>query len=169
MPTDDGADLTNEELAELYRRYAFLLRRRCRMLLRDEALAEDALQTAFVKIIESRAALARADNRLAWMYRVVDRSSFDLLRRRRVRRAEPIDQHSDTTAAAPGVDLEARNAVLRVLSELTESEYKVAVLAYVDGVPQTEIASALGLSRPTIWKRLLSIRERAARLLEVTP
>ncbi len=168
MPTDDGADLTNGELGELYRQYGFLLRRRCRMLLRDEALAEDALQTAFVKILESRAALARADNRLAWMYRVVDRCSFDLLRRHRVRRAEPIDQHADAALAAPGVDVEARNAVLRVLSELTDSEYEVALLAYVDGVPQTEIASTLGLSRPTIWKRLLSIRERAARLLEVT-
>ena len=43
------------------------------------------------------------------------------------------------------------------------------MLSYVDGEPQTVIASRLGLSRPTIWKRLLSIRERAARLLEVTP
>ncbi|HLK90554.1 MAG TPA: sigma-70 family RNA polymerase sigma factor [Polyangia bacterium] len=169
MPTDDGADLTNAELAELYRRYGFLLRRRGRTLLRDEALAEDALQTAFVKIIESRAALARAENRLAWMYRVVDRCCFDLLRRRRVRRTEPIDGRADTALAVPGVDVEARDAVLRVLGELSDSEYEVAVLAYVDGTPQTEIASTLGLSRPTIWKRLLAIRERAARLLEVTP
>ena len=53
MPTDDGADLTNAEHAERYRRYGFLLRRRGRTLLRVEARAEDALQTAFVKITSS--------------------------------------------------------------------------------------------------------------------
>lgn len=64
--------LTNDELAELYRRYGVMLRRRCRALLRDEEQAEDALQGAFLKIVESKRALQAADNRLAWMYRVVD-------------------------------------------------------------------------------------------------
>jgi DNA-directed RNA polymerase specialized sigma24 family protein len=51
MPADA---LTNDELTKLYRRYGFLLRRRCRALLRDEVQAEDALQSAFVKIVESK-------------------------------------------------------------------------------------------------------------------
>ena len=166
MPTaDDERELTNDELTELYRRYGFLLRRRCRSILRNEAQAEDALQSAFMKMIESRS--RPVENRLAWMYRVVDRCCFDQLRRRKVRRAEPIEDHVDAGIAGPGVDVEARNAVLRILQDLSESEYEVAVLAYVDGAPQAEIAATLGLSRPTIWKRLVSIRERAARLLEV--
>jgi RNA polymerase sigma-70 factor, ECF subfamily len=164
---DGEGELSNRELAELYRRYGFLLRRRCRSILGHDAHAEDALQSAFVKMLESREALQRADNRLAWMYRVVDRCCFDQLRRARVRRAEPIDEREDSDFARPGVDLETRSAVRRVLHDLSESEYEVAILAYIDGVPQAEIAAALGLSRPTIWKRLVSIRERAARLLEV--
>jgi RNA polymerase sigma-70 factor (ECF subfamily) len=167
-PAESEGDLTNDELADLYRRYGLLLRRRCRSIVRDEVLAEDGLQAAFLKIVESREALGAADNRLAWMYRVVDRACFDQLRRRKVRRAEPIEEHEDTPAAGPGVDVEARNAVLRLLHDLSASEYQVAVLAYVDGVTQAEIAEALGVSRPTIWKRLVAIRERAARLLEGT-
>ncbi len=130
---------------------------------------EDALQSAFVKIVESKQSLQAAGNRLGWMYRVVDWCCFDALRRRKVRQAEPIGDHEDTGLAAPGVDVEARNAVARVLHELSESEYEVAVLAYVDGLPQSEIARLLGLSRPTIWKRLVAVRERAAKLFEVTP
>jgi RNA polymerase sigma-70 factor (ECF subfamily) len=166
-PRESEGDLTNDELAELYRRYGLLLRRRCRSLLRDDVLAEDALQAAFLKILESREALGAADNRLAWMYRVVDRACFDHLRRRKVRRAEPIEEHEDTHPAGPGVDVEVRNAVFRLLHDLSESEYEVAVLAYIDGITQAEIAQALGISRPTIWKRLVAIRERAAKLLEV--
>jgi RNA polymerase sigma-70 factor (ECF subfamily) len=157
--------LTSDELAELYRKYGFLLRRRCRTLLRDPHAAEDALQEVFVKFVQSSEALRTAQNRVAWMYRVVDHCCLDLLRRTKMRLTEPLDVHEETAACHPGVDLEARNAVVRLLSELTESEYQVAVLAYVDGLNQTEIAAMLGLSRPTIWKRLTSVRERVTRLI----
>lgn len=157
--------LSREELAELYRRYGFVLRRRCRTILRDEAAAEDALHEAFVKILQSSDALAAAEQRLAWMYRVVDRACLDQLRRAKVRRAEPIDDHEDRLARHPGVELEARNTVLRILPELSDAECEVAILAYVDGVSQTDIAAMLGLSRPTIWKRLTAVRERVMRVL----
>jgi RNA polymerase sigma-70 factor (ECF subfamily) len=161
--------MTNDELAELYRRYGYLLQRRCRALLRDDVAAADALQDAFVKFIHASDDLRAADNTLAWMYRVVDRCCFDQLRRAKVRRAEPYDEHEGEALAHPAVvDLEARDAALRILEHLPEQEYEVAVLAYVDGVHQTEIANMLGLSRPTIWKRLNAVRERAARLLGVS-
>jgi len=163
-------ELTNDELADLYRRYGFLLQRRCRAILRDEAAAADALQDAFVKFLQSGDALRAAENPVAWMYRVVDRCCFDHLRRAKRRRAEPIDEAEGAAIPAhPGVDHEARDAALRILHELTEPEYQVAVLAYVDGANQTEIANMLGLSRPTIWKRLTAIRDRAAQLLGGAP
>jgi RNA polymerase sigma-70 factor (ECF subfamily) len=161
--------LSNDELADLYRRYGYLLQRRCRTLLRSDAAAADALQDAFLKFIQAGDALRAAENQLAWMYRVLDRCCFDQLRRARYRRAEPIEDHEDAAGLHPGVDHEARNAALRILHELTEGEYEVAVLAYVDGINQTEIANMLGLSRPTIWKRLTAVRERAARVLGGAP
>jgi RNA polymerase sigma-70 factor (ECF subfamily) len=154
---------SNDELAELYRRYGFLLQRRCQTLLRDAAAAEDALQDVFLKIMGAKLALTGAENPVAWMYRVVDRACFDHLRRRKLRRTEPIDDHPDEIG--PGVDVEARQAALRILHELTEAEYEVAIMAYVDGMNQTEIASALGVSRPTVWKRLTQVRERAVSVL----
>jgi RNA polymerase sigma-70 factor (ECF subfamily) len=162
----------DEELAALYRRYGFLLRRRCRTLLRDEAAAEDALQDSFIKFIQARDDLRAAENPVAWMYRVVDRCCFDHLRRAKHRRAESLDSDDapgEHAVSHPGVDLEARDAALRILDELTEPEYQVAVLAYVDGVNQTDIAAMLGLSRPTIWKRLTAVRERATRILGGVP
>jgi RNA polymerase sigma-70 factor (ECF subfamily) len=164
MAAPEGG-LTNHELADLYRRYGYLLRRRCRVLLRDDAAAQDALQDAFVKILQAGEGLRTAQNPLAWTYRVVDRCCFDQLRRTRLRRAEPLEDHEEGIACHPAVDAEMRNALLRVLHELTESEYDVAVLAYVDGLHQTDIAAMLGLSRPTIWKRLTAVRQRAARVL----
>lgn len=166
MAREDDA-LTNDALAALYRKYGFLLQRRCRTLLGDEAAAEDALQDAFVKFMRHGSELRAAENRLAWMYRVVDRCCFDQLRRRKHRRAAPIEDHVNEAdpGPPPGTDVEARNAIIRVLDSLSEAEYEVAVLAYVDGLTRTEIADTLGLSRPTIWKRLTLIRERAMSIL----
>lgn len=165
----EASRAVNDALDDLYRRYGFLLRRRCRTLLRDEATADDALQEVFVKVLQSMDDLMAADNRVAWMYRVVDRACLDMIRRRKVRRAEPIEQHADVGAHHPGVDLEARNAVLRLLGEMSDDEYEVAILAFVDGANQTDIAAALGLSRPTVWKRLTAVRERLARLTGGSP
>lgn len=167
MPS--AAGFTNEELGDLYRRYGFLLQRRCRTILRSDAAAADALQDAFVKFLHASETLKAAENPLAFMYRVVDRCCFDQLRYTKRRRDEQLEQHQDSAAVHPGVDHEARNAALHVLAELSEPEYEVAVLAYVDGINQTEIATMLGLSRPTIWKRLTAVREHAARVLGRTP
>jgi RNA polymerase sigma-70 factor (ECF subfamily) len=155
----------NDEFAQLYCQYGFLLRRRCRRLVGDDHAADDVLQEVFVKFLQSRSALFAAENRVAWMYRVVDRACLDFMRRRKVRRVESIESHEDAGAQHPAVDLEARNAVLRLLRELPDAEWEVAVLAYVDGMNQTDIAAALGLSRPTIWKRLTAVRERLSRLV----
>lgn len=160
---DEG--LTPSELTELYRRYGYALHRRCRLLLRDATSADDALQEAFVKLFRAGAAVRSADRPLHWLQRVVDRTCFDQLRRtKHLRREDPIEDAPDL-AAPPGVDHEARSAALRVLSRLGEDEQNLAVLAYVDGLTQSEIARELGISQPAVHKRLVQLRERATRAL----
>lgn len=166
---ETASESDSAELATLYVRYGFLLRRRCRMILGDEASAEDALQDVFVKVLDSPDALRQAENPLAWLYRVVDHACFDQLRKRRHRRSELLEDHEEASMCHPNVEIEARNAVVRILDSLDEEEAQVAVLAYIDGIHQTEIASMLGLSRPTIWKRLNAVRERASRILGIAP
>lgn len=156
---------TDEELTELYRRYGYVLRRRCKMLLRSDAAADDAVQDAFVKFLGAKEAFTLAENPVAWMYRVVDRCCFDQLRRAKVRQTESLDDHENDASPHPDIDVEARELLLKILHELSDVEYEIAVMTYVDGMNQVDIAAALGLSRPTIWKRLSQMRERAMGLL----
>ena len=55
------APLRTEEVEALYEKYGFFLLRRCRMILRDTSLADDAMQEAFVKVMRSGAAVRTAD------------------------------------------------------------------------------------------------------------
>jgi RNA polymerase sigma factor (sigma-70 family) len=156
--------LTNREVADLYRRYGFFLRRRCVVLLRQPSLADDALQEAFLKLMRSGAGVRTADEPLRWLYRVVDRTCFDQLRKtKRTRTAASLDDVADALPIHPGTELETRRAALQLLESLDAEDQSIAVMAFVDGMNQQEIADELGYSRMTIIKRIVRLRERAQR------
>jgi RNA polymerase sigma-70 factor (ECF subfamily) len=158
--------LSPRDAAILYQRYGFFLLRRCRTILRDPAAADDALQQAFERILRSGAAVKTADEPLRWLYRVVDRCCFDLLRTRR-RSIELQSPHDDEVGetAHPDVDIEARDAVLKVLGAMSQEEMQIAVLLFLDGMSQAEIAQEVGVSRVTINKRIQALRARAEQTL----
>jgi RNA polymerase sigma-70 factor (ECF subfamily) len=152
--------LTPEEAALLYEKYGFFLLRRCRTLLRDAASADDALQQAFERILRSGGAVKQASAPLRWLYRVVDRCCYDVLRSRR-RSIESLESDEVGKTAHPAVDIEARDAALKLLGMMTEQEMQIAVLLFVDGMSQGEIADEVGVSRVTVNKKIQALRARA--------
>jgi RNA polymerase sigma-70 factor (ECF subfamily) len=161
------APLSTEEVARLYEKYGYFLLRRCKAILRDPVLADDALQEAFVKVLKSGAAVRAADEPLRWLYRLVDHCCFDTLRRRR--RSPETLAPDEGRSRHPGVEIELRDAVMRLLGALDEDQMRIAVLLFVDGMSQGEIADEVGVSRVTVNKRVQSIRARAEAWLEGHP
>jgi RNA polymerase sigma-70 factor (ECF subfamily) len=153
------AALTTEEVSRLYDRYGYFLLRRCRAILRDPVLADDALQEAFVKVMNAGAAVRTADAPLRWLYRVVDHACFDVLRKRRRSVETPGDDEGATVH--PAIQIELRDAVQRLLGALDEQEMRIAVLLFMDGLSQGEIAEEVGVSRVTVNKKVQTIRARA--------
>ena len=99
-----------------------------------------------------------AESPYKWLCRAAERTSLDLLRRRkRVRDAVPIDD-VDSLGAAPGVDEEARRIVLESLERMNADEQSLAIMLFVDGLSQAEAAIELGVSRVTINKRAQALR-----------
>jgi RNA polymerase sigma-70 factor (ECF subfamily) len=159
--------LRTEEVSDLYAKYGFFLLRRCRTILRDPGLADDALQEAFVKIMRSGGAVREADEPLRWLYRVVDRCCFDTLRKRRRSVEDAGDEEG--ASAHPNVAIEVRDAVLKLIDTLDEKEMRIALLLFVDGMSQGEIADEVGVSRVTVNKKVQAIRARADALLGHAP
>ena len=161
--------LSNREVADLHRRYGFLLRRRCLMLLRDPAHVDDAFQEVFLKLMRAGAPVRTADEPLRWLYRVADRACFDLLRTTKARRAAPIDDGLDELPVHDGLDPELRRAAMELLDALDDEDQQLAVMAFLDGMNQQEMADELGYSRMTIIKRMARLKERAHRVLARRP
>ena len=142
----------------MYKRYGALLTRRCLLLLRDRAQADDAVQELLSVLLRRGEGLRAADSPYRWLCRAADRTCIDLLRRgRHLRTAIDIDD-LDPVGVAPGMDPEARCAVIESLERLDDAQQSLAIMLFVDGLSQGEAAEELGVSRVTINKRAQELR-----------
>lgn len=159
--------LDPKEVSALYARYGFFLLRRCRTILRDDGLADDVLQEAFVKILRAGSAVREAGEPLRWLYRVVDHCCIDAIRKRRRSLDTLGDAEGPERASAammaphPAATIETRDAVIRMLATFDETEMRIALLLFVDGLSQGEIADEIGVSRVTVNKKIQAIRAAA--------
>lgn len=154
--------LSADEVSDVYHRYGALLERRCRLLVRDDALAEDALQELLAALLRRGESFRDAESPYRWLCRAADRACLDLLRRRRRVRealAHADDAALDPVGAAPGTDTEARLSALQSLARLDEEQQSLAIMLFVDGMTQSEAAAELGVSRVTVNKRTQKIRQ----------
>ena len=126
-----------------------------RLILRDYALAEDAVQDAYVDAWRSLPGLRDPDKFQAWLTRLLVRSCQDARRRARRRVVELPLLSSDQPDVA---DLQSTFAVTdqieRGLHGLTVDQRSVIVLTYYLDLPVAEAASVLGIPTGTMKSRL---------------
>lgn len=162
--TDDLALLARvvggerEALGELFVRHGARCLRRAHSVLRDAALAEDAVQEAFLDLWRTadrfdaqRAPLA------AWLCVLVHRRAVDVARREARRRALEgsllaFPEDSNTTEEELLLILERRR-VRRAVDGLSEQQRQVVELAYYGGLTQSELAHRLGVPLGTVKSR----------------
>ncbi len=158
-------------LAELYDRHGRIAYGLALRILRDPALAEDAVQEAFLGVWRSAATFvperAKAS---AWILTLVHRRAVDLVRREERRRVEPLEDEArpDTEGSAADVAwlrLE-RQRVQEALRRLPDHEREALELAYYGGFTQSQLAERLGLPIGTIKSRMFSGLARLRELLE---
>jgi RNA polymerase sigma factor (sigma-70 family) len=136
--------------------------------------ADDAVQEAWVRL--SRSDTSGVENLGGWLTTVVGRVCLDMLRTRRSRSEEPLDQHSGGRVLGSIVDREGAIdpehealladsvglALLVVLETLTPAERLAFVLHDMFAVPFAEISPIVGRS-PNATKMLASRARRRVR------
>jgi RNA polymerase sigma-70 factor (ECF subfamily) len=156
-------------LAELYDRYGRPAYGLALRILRDEALAEDAVQEAFLGVWRGAARfLPERGKASSWILTLVHRRAVDLVRREERRRADTLEH-----APEPGggdVDEEAwlrlqRERVQAALRQLPDQQREAIELAYYGGFTQSELAERLGQPLGTIKSRMFMGLARLRELL----
>jgi RNA polymerase sigma factor (sigma-70 family) len=159
-------------LAELYDRFGRPAYGLALRILRDDRLAEDAVQEAFLNAWRSAAGFQPERGKAAtWLMTLVHRRAVDLVRREERRRAEPMDGVAHPTGDA--TDQEAflrlqRERVQAALKELPDAQRETLELAYYGGFTQSELAERLGQPLGTIKSRMFGGLSRLRELLQDT-
>ncbi len=152
----------------LVERYAGQARRVARAVLDDPDEADDAAQDGFLSALVK---LGQYDARRPfgpWLMRIVANAATDRRRRRRVRRAEPLD--AGLVGGGPRPDAEALRTELgdrlrAALAELTPRRRTAVVLFDVEGYSHAEIAGILGIPEGTVRSEVFHARRRLRSLL----
>ncbi len=159
-------------LGELYDRVGRVAYGIAYRVLRDERLAEDAVQEGFLAVWRAAAAF-RAERAKAstWIVTLVHRRAVDIVRREERRRAEPLESESRADPPDPSGSAEdvawlgfERDRVQAALRSLPDAQREALELAYYGGYSQSELAERLGVPLGTIKSRMFA---GLARLREV--
>jgi RNA polymerase sigma-70 factor (ECF subfamily) len=160
--SDDGA------LAELYSRLGRLAYGLAYRILRDDALAQDAVQEAFLAVWRSAGRFAAERSKPStWVLTLVHRRAVDLVRREERRRAEPLGAEAEAAdATVDDAEHLARRQVVRdALRQLPPEQREALELAYYGGYTQSDLAERLGQPLGTIKSRMFAGLSRLRDLL----
>lgn len=159
-------------LAELYDRVSGIAYGLALRVLRDERLAEDAVQEGFLGVWRTAAAF-RAERAKAstWILTLVHRRAVDLVRREERRRAEPLTDDLGAQGTTEGTEEAAwlrfeRERVQAALRQLPDVQREALELAYYGGFSQSELADRLGVPLGTIKSRMFAGLARLRELLD---
>jgi RNA polymerase sigma factor (sigma-70 family) len=156
-------------LAELYDRYGRPAYGLAVRVLRDDALAEDAVQDAFLALWRGAARFVPERGKAStWIFTLVHRRAVDLVRREERRRADTIEQapeHGGGSVEEDALLRFQRERVQDALKQLPDQQREAIELAYYGGFTQSELAERLGQPLGTIKSRMFMGLARLRELL----
>jgi RNA polymerase sigma-70 factor (ECF subfamily) len=163
-------NLTDQELAALYDRYAHVIFRRCRAILGNEEDAHDAVQETFSRVIRHYDEFRGQASPLTWMYRISTNYCLNQIRNRSGRR-DKIETHKHEIGGDASAPLEGGldHALVRKLLDDCDEEMRACVIhTFFDDCTRQETADLVGLSVPTVRKRVNEFLERARLVMGMT-
>ena len=156
------------KVAQLYRQYGGVIYSRCRRLLKDDSLAEDATQEVFVRVQRHIESAPDDTAALAWIYRISTNFCLNLIRDRS-KQAEPTDELPEAPSEHPEIGLVDRQLAMKLIERVPEQLRAPAVLYFLDGMEQEQIAESLQISRRTVINRLQEFAERSRKFMAREP
>ena len=135
----------------------------CLQLCAERALAEDAMQNAFLAVFRNLGSFRGEAQLSTWVYRVAIREALALRASRppapeRLERAEALPGHDAPLDAQVAAKQRAR-ATQAAFQTLSAEHQTVLSLFAVEGLRHRQIAEVLGVPEGTVWYRLHEARK----------
>ncbi len=154
---------------EFHDAYASLMYNVAYGILKDNKLAEDAVQEGFIRAIKyfdkfPKTKCPHARNKFVNMVRC---AAFDIYRKRKGHQADSYDEIKETIMDVLAVTDEIFEGMEleRCLFMLPESYYVIISLKYDDGYSYSEIAGILNITEENVKKRLMRARKKLKEII----
>ena len=162
-----GNERFDIDVEAYYIRYGPMVLRRCRMMLKDEEQAADAMQEVFVRLILNKKRL-KGIYPSSLLLKIAANVCLNIIRSRYPQQEHQDPDKEDILTKIALYDerknLENRLIINSVLEWIFKREQKstreIAVMHFVDGMTLKEVACEVGLSVSGVRKRLRVLRER---------
>lgn len=141
------------------------LARTARRILRDDDLAEEAVQEAWLSICRGLISLRDPAKFPAWAFGILNRRCMDVLRREIKRRAHSGGE-VDEALAALSAPAETRASLDAAFAALESDARTLAILFFGEGLSLKELSDALAIPVGTVKSRLHTIRQHLKSKLE---
>jgi len=159
-----------EAFGELVRRYQAAVRRVCRAVTGDDHDADDAAQDAFLSALDRIETYDRGRPIGPWLMRIASNAAIDLLRRRAVRKAGPLDETLVAGGSSPAADAARSELTARLrqaMAQLPERQRIAVTLFDLEGYAHADVARVLGVPEGTARSDVFHGRRRLRELLSV--
>lgn len=153
----------------LYERYRQSLYGYCHSILRNEADAQDALQSTFTKALMALREGRRNGPLRPWLYRIAHNEAISIVRDRGAtqKRLERVPRPADAPSVEERAGDRARlSSLLDDLSQLPDRARGALVMRELGGLSHEEIAAALGLSVGAAKQAIFEARRGLLELAE---
>jgi len=177
-PTDAAliAKIRNKDPAALQtllaRHAGWAMRFAERLASGDHQLAEEVVQSAFLKLWDGSAVWEQRAQFKTWFYRVVHNLTVDRLRRNKPALVE-LDEHIEDNQPSPEQALILTRKTERIqqaIASLPERQRAAIVLSHYEGLSQADAAATLEISEGALESLLsrgrANLRQRLANLIE---
>ena len=141
------------------------LRSFIRRRVRDDHVADDLLQEAFLKIHNGVGSLKDDQRLTAWLYRIARNTITDHFRKHPFEALNTSTVAERPTEADHGSSQELATCLSRMVAQLPEKYRQAIELAELQGATQRHVASQLGLSVSGAKSRVQRGREQLKKML----
>ena len=152
--------INKDSISAVFESYADMVFRISLNIVRNREEAQDIVMECFMALLRQQS-FADEDHVKAWLIRTAENRSINVMRSGRIKRNVPIDEVLENTLSAPTNDSEQEllDMVMRLPDKLKTTIY----MFYYEDMTAAQIASVLGISENTVYKRL----ERGRSVLKI--
>ena len=147
-----------ERISQMIKTYEKDLLRLCRVYLKEESLAEDAMQETFIKAYKNLHTFRGDSSDKTWLFRIAINVCRDMQRTSWFRNISRMVSLDSVQIQQPQKS-EISHALMDEIMLLPKKYREVILLYYYEDMKQNEIAEILGVSVTTVCRRIEKARE----------